>query len=122
MAQVSLVSMFLVLYAFIKPKIPRSPLGASSIICVLTLMSLSFVLTDSMMVGEEFEWSCDFEGEDGTGSFCGMTQDESLDQFDWTLKSGKTPSGETGPSGAAQGDYYIFIEASNPRKKGDRAL
>ena len=75
-----------------------------------------------MMVSEDFEWSCDFEGEDVTGGFCDISQDESVDQFDWTLKSGKTPSEETSPNGAAQGNYYMFIEASNPRKRGDRAL
>lgn len=44
------------------------------------------------------------------------------DQFDWTQKSGGTPSRNTGPSEAAEGTSYLFIETSNPRKDGDKAI
>ena len=43
----------------------------------------------------------------------------STDDINWLLRSGKTPSDGTGPSAAAQGNYYIYVEASNqnsPRK------
>ncbi len=39
------------------------------------------------------------------------------DQFDWTRHSGPTPTPNTGPNSAQDGDYYIYIEAtghSNP--------
>ncbi len=38
--------------------------------------------------------------------------------FNWTRRTGTTPSGSTGPSGAADGSYYIFTEATgnNPAK------
>ena len=49
-----------------------------------------------------------------------MEQDE-FDDFDWTVQSGKTPSDETGPSEAFDGKHYIYVEASNPRKAGDKA-
>jgi hypothetical protein len=35
------------------------------------------------------------------------------DDFDWTRMSGSTPSVGTGPSDAAQGSYYAYLEVSN---------
>ncbi|ELT88550.1 hypothetical protein CAPTEDRAFT_184991 [Capitella teleta] len=58
--------------------------------------------------------------DDGASSFCGMTQ-SSDDSFDWSMGSGPTPSEETGPDRAYDGSYYIFIEASSPRRSGDSA-
>ena len=43
------------------------------------------------------------------------------DNFDWTRWEGSTPSELTGPEAANSGQYYIYIEASNPRKNGDVA-
>ena len=65
---------------------------------------------------------CNFEFGD-SASFCDMIQDEGdTDGFDWKLHTGSTPSGFTGPDRAYNGDYYIFIEASQPRREGDRAV
>ena len=36
------------------------------------------------------------------------------DDFDWTLKSGTTASSNTGPSGANDGTYYVYMESSAP--------
>ncbi|TXE13917.1 choice-of-anchor D domain-containing protein [Seonamhaeicola algicola] len=44
---------------------------------------------------------------------------DSADNFNWTVNNGGTPSSNTGPNTAAQGSYYIFTEASNPRNNGD---
>jgi hypothetical protein len=44
------------------------------------------------------------------------------DQFDWTRTSGSTPSSGTGPSAAADGSYYLYIETSSPRARGDKAI
>ena len=33
-----------------------------------------------------------------------------------------TPSQDTGPAGAATGQYYIYIETSSPRVQGDVAV
>lgn len=44
------------------------------------------------------------------------------DQFDWTRKSGGTPSYNTGPSRAKEGSFYYYIEASSPRRTGDKAI
>ena len=68
-----------------------------------------------------FNWQCSFEDANGRGTLCGMTQSSS-DDFDWTLRSGRTPSSETGPNyGYGGSGYYIFIEASNPRRRNDEA-
>ncbi|PKV50387.1 putative secreted protein (Por secretion system target) [Aquimarina sp. MAR_2010_214] len=49
-------------------------------------------------------------------------QATSGDDLDWTRKSGTTPSNGTGPSSAADGTYYLYVEASGngtgfPNKK-----
>ncbi|NER16785.1 DUF6443 domain-containing protein [Spongiivirga citrea] len=41
------------------------------------------------------------------------TQDQ-LDDFDWALRTGGTPSSNTGPAGAIEGSYYVYVEASSP--------
>ncbi|CAH3034862.1 unnamed protein product [Porites lobata] len=48
-----------------------------------------------------------------------------LDQFDWALLSGSTPSQKTGPTndhtlGTSRG-FYVYIEASHPQRRNDRA-
>ena len=63
---------------------------------------------------------CDFDTYEDVSTMCGMHQDTTAD-FDWTLWSGPTPSKETGPRTAYNGAYYMFIEASHPLRKGDKA-
>ena len=43
--------------------------------------------------------------------FNGWTHDPNND-FDWTILNGPTPSANTGPTSAYEGDYYIYTEAS----------
>ena len=66
-------------------------------------------------------WACSFDGKDGYSDWCDMSQDRN-DDFDWTIWSGSTPSDETGPERAYNGKYYIYIEASNPRRRDDKAM
>ncbi|MEA1987180.1 MAG: hypothetical protein U9N76_06805, partial [Candidatus Marinimicrobia bacterium] len=42
----------------------------------------------------------------------------SSDDGNWTRNSGGTPSGSTGPSGAHDGSYYLYTEASNGADPG----
>jgi len=44
------------------------------------------------------------------------------DNFDWTQKSGGTPSSNTGPAGADEGTSYLYIETSSPRRPNDKAI
>nr|XP_022320901.1 uncharacterized protein LOC111123092 isoform X1 [Crassostrea virginica] len=57
---------------------------------------------------------------DGTG--ISFLQNIPTDNFDWTLNSGGTPSTSTGPSSAHSGKYYMYIETSQPRSQGDKAI
>ncbi|XP_061182910.1 MAM and LDL-receptor class A domain-containing protein 1-like [Saccostrea echinata] len=59
---------------------------------------------------------CTFE--DGENCFL---ENELFDVFDWTIKSGRTPSGNTGPNSAIQGNKYAYIEATG-RRSGDMAI
>lgn len=92
------------------------------------------------LVSAGFLWVCQFETRDEASTMCGLLQQRN-DNFDWTLFSGepnltsvqtiqlsytfldagKTPSAYTGPAGAANGSWYLYIEASKPQKHGDIA-
>ena len=48
--------------------------------------------------------------ESGIGAWTQATGDD----LDWTRRSGGTPSSNTGPSGAAAGSWYMYVEASSP--------
>lgn len=52
----------------------------------------------------------------------GLWQQPSNDDFDWTQNIGPTQSNSTGPSGAYDGNYYMYTEASQPRVNGDEAF
>ena len=41
--------------------------------------------------------------------------------FNWSRHEGSTQTTETGPSKAYSGKYYIYTEASHPRREGDTA-
>ncbi|MEM6262892.1 MAG: S8 family serine peptidase [Bacteroidota bacterium] len=44
------------------------------------------------------------------------------DDFNWTRRSGGTPSVGTGPSGAAQGSFYAYMEVSSPNFPSKTAI
>jgi len=44
------------------------------------------------------------------------------DDFNWTTRSGSTPSNNTGPSSAAEGSYYVYMESSSPNYSSKRAI
>jgi hypothetical protein len=61
---------------------------------------------------------CNFEN-----GFCSWSN-QLGDDFDWTVNSGGTPSGGTGPTGDRNGDKnakYLYIETSYPRTQGEVA-
>ena len=47
---------------------------------------------------------------------------DTADVFDWTLQTGSTVSGNTGPAAAYSGNYYAYIETSSPVLSGDDAV
>ncbi|AEH00950.1 GEVED domain-containing protein [Lacinutrix sp. 5H-3-7-4] len=54
-------------------------------------------------------------------NFGGWTQG-SGDDFNWTRRSGSTPSSNTGPSSASAGSQYAYMESSAPNYSTKRAL
>ncbi len=60
-----------------------------------------------------------YEGFENTiGAWTQSTDDD----FDWTVNSGSTPSSNTGPSAAAEGTYYVYMESSSPNYSNKRAI
>lgn len=53
-----------------------------------------------------------FPYKEGLENTLGAWTQATNDDINWTLKSNGTPSNNTGPSSAAQGTYYAYIEAS----------
>ncbi len=52
----------------------------------------------------------------------GLWTQGSGDDFDWTVYSGSTPSTATGPSSAAVGTYYVYMESSYPNNPYKEAV
>ncbi|XP_033751996.1 MAM and LDL-receptor class A domain-containing protein 1-like [Pecten maximus] len=73
--------------------------------------------TPSTTPGAQGAFNCSFDN-----AFCGWTQDHT-DNFDWTRMHGRTPSAQTGPTSdhTSSRGYYVYTEASNPRRNGDKA-
>lgn len=76
--------------------------------------------SDELECGLQTPGRCDFEFD-----LCHW-QNLTDDDFDWQRHTGDTPSLETGPlydhsKGYRGGGYYLYTEASSPRKSGDKA-
>ncbi len=55
-----------------------------------------------------------FPYSQGFNNTIGQWTQDTNDDFNWSLRTGTTPSNGTGPSGAAEGSHYIYMETSNP--------
>ncbi len=64
----------------------------------------------------------DFPYNESFENTLGAWSQDSGDDFNWTLRSGTTPSSNTGPSGADDGTYYIYMESSSPNYSNKRAI
>ncbi|AZQ42738.1 endonuclease [Nonlabens ponticola] len=76
--------------------------GGGNSLCSTTITSLPYV--------ESFE------------SGFGAWSQAGNDDFNWSRKSGGTPSSGTGPSSASSGSDYIFMESSSPNYSSKRAV
>ncbi|MBE9466969.1 MAG: hypothetical protein IMY72_01455 [Bacteroidetes bacterium] len=65
-------------------------------------------LDDAGFYSYSLPYNFSFEQDDGTW------WQSSDDDINWTRHSGSTPSSGTGPSGAQQGSYYMYVEGSSP--------
>ena len=80
-----------------------------------------FRLSVFLAVAAPYLWQCSFEVGDAV-AFCDMEQDlRDSSGANWRLWSRATPSADTGPSTAYNGDFYLYFEASSPRQEGDEA-
>lgn len=61
------------------------------------------------------------EGFENGGVMNPCWEQSTLDNLNWTVQTGGTPSAATGPTGAASGTYYAYIESS-PVTPGDSAI
>jgi len=87
--------------------------GASNTASATTTAAPSSSCTgqvSSYPYSESFENTLDLWSQDTT------------DNFDWSLKSGSTPSSSTGPASANDGTYYIYMESSSPNYSTKRAI
>ncbi|WP_299709860.1 M20/M25/M40 family metallo-hydrolase [uncultured Tenacibaculum sp.] len=53
-----------------------------------------------------------FPYEEGFENSLGFWTDDTNDNLNFTRNSGGTPSNNTGPTGAASGNFYVYVEAS----------
>ncbi|XP_067033839.1 MAM and LDL-receptor class A domain-containing protein 1-like isoform X2 [Acropora muricata] len=90
-----------------------------SVVLLISCTSLLVIHSNGYRLLDTNEGDCDFD----QNTFCSWQQDRQNDNFDWTLRSGRTPSGNTGP----QNDHttgngrYAYIETSSPRRYGQKA-
>ena len=71
--------------------------------------------------------SCDstiasFPYNEGFENTLGAWTQDAGDDFDWALRTGGTPSNNTGPSGAFEGTHYVYMEASSPNFGGNTTI
>ncbi|WOD45088.1 immunoglobulin-like domain-containing protein [Hwangdonia lutea] len=52
----------------------------------------------------------------------GAWTQSTADDINWTIDANGTPSNNTGPASAFQGNYYVFVEASSPNYPSKRAI
>ncbi|WP_130733318.1 M4 family metallopeptidase [Flavobacterium sp. J27] len=63
-----------------------------------------------------------FPYAEGFENTLGAWTQDSGDDFDWIVDANGTPSSSTGPSSAAQGTYYVYVEASSPNYSNKKTI
>ncbi|PWI29899.1 peptidase S8 [Flavobacteriaceae bacterium LYZ1037] len=63
-----------------------------------------------------------FPYSQGFENTLGSWSQSTSDNFNWALRSGSTPSSNTGPSSASAGSYYVYMESSSPNYSTKRAI
>jgi len=63
-----------------------------------------------------------FPYNQGFNNTLGQWSQDTNDDFNWTVRTGGTPSNGTGPSGAVEGSHYIYMETSNPNNPAKVAI
>ncbi|VXB95661.1 Peptidase M4 [Flavobacterium sp. 9AF] len=63
-----------------------------------------------------------FPYAEGFENTLGAWTQDANDDFDWIVDANGTPSSNTGPSSAAQGTYYVYVEASSPNYSNKKTI
>ena len=63
-------------------------------------------------------FQCDFED----ATWCGLRPLSTGERYYWDWNIGQSSTVDTGPLGAHQGTFYIYTDASDPAKEGDKAM
>lgn len=63
-----------------------------------------------------------FPYSEGFENTLGAWTQDAADDFDWIIDANGTPSSGTGPSSAAQGTYYVYVEASSPNNNNKKTI
>lgn len=79
---------------------------------ITELSFTSDMAIDDIRLGEALTCTSVFPYKEGFEHSFGIWSQYSTDDMDWTQRTGGTPSFNTGPSGASEGDGYIYVEAS----------
>ncbi len=88
--------------------------GNESTAASISVTTSSPAMTCASTVGVPYN----FGFETGLGDWTQVSSDD----FDWTRRSGGTPSSNTGPSSADQGSFYIYMESSSPNYSSKTAI
>jgi ribosomal protein L18E len=99
------IIVYTILSCYIMNLITRSFAKITSALVLLGILQIN-----SQIVAQHTSFPYYQSFETGLGSW---TQDTDED-FDWTARTGGTPSNNTGPSEAADGATYIYLESSDP--------
>ncbi|MFV9549561.1 immunoglobulin-like domain-containing protein [Algibacter sp. PT7-4] len=63
-----------------------------------------------------------FPYNEGFENTLGAWTQSTSDDINWIVDASGTPSNNTGPSSAIQGNYYVYVEASSPNYPSRRAI
>jgi hypothetical protein len=101
------------------PSIATPVTGPTTTVTSSTFSTTTRTTTTTYTWVQQSQYDCNFEVD-----FCQWKIDTTA-KFNWTRKSGSTPSYLTGPSfdhtyGTTATGFYIFVETSVPQKYGDR--
>jgi len=72
--------------------------------------------------GNNFDATWDFPYSQGFETGLGFWIQDASDDFNWTRRSGSTPTSGTGPASAATGSFYMYTEATNNNNKSAALL
>ncbi|XP_048731650.2 uncharacterized protein LOC125648686 isoform X2 [Ostrea edulis] len=83
----------------------------------VTLIAGTCEETTTQLLYMKGKLRCNFED---SGDRCFNQSKE--DDFDWSIKSGRTPTSDTGPLRSSEGQYYSYIEAKSKRNMTARLV